>query len=146
MTAKPGNGDDVVAEINVTPLVDIMLVLLIIFMVTATLIKDPVVPVKLPHAATAQDAPANSIAVVLDQDGILFVNGREATPLEVRQRLVHELARDSHTAVVVAADGRLEYNRVAQVIDLVKSTGVPEFALNVRRPLADGNGGQGSSP
>ena len=143
MAAKIGDNDDVVAEINVTPMVDIMLVLLIIFMVTATFMKDPVVPVQLPRAATAQDAPANSVAVVLDQEGALFVNGQEASREEVRKRLVKELRHDSKIAVVVAADGRIEYKRVAEVIDLVKSTGVGEFSLNVRRPVSGlGAGGR----
>lgn len=133
MAGKPGNNDDVVAEINVTPLVDIMLVLLIIFMVTATFMKDPVVPVQLPRAATAQDAPADSLAVVLDDRGALFINGRESQPEQVRSELTRRLGSNPRLSVVVAADGRIEYERVADVIDLVKSTGVPEFSLNVRR-------------
>ena len=132
------NDDDVVAEINVTPLVDVMLVLLIIFMVTATFMKDPVVPVKLPRVATAQDAPANSMAVVLDGDGQLYVDGTAATGDRVRSRLRQALRLDAQTQVVVAADGTVSYDDVMQVIDLVKSTGVAEFSLNVRRPVAGG--------
>jgi len=135
MAAGLQDHDEIVAQINITPLVDVMLVLLIIFMVTATFMKDPVIPVKLPRAATAEDAPANSVAVVLDEQGILYFNGREVLPQEVKDRLTRMLQGDSKTSVIVAADGRIEYDRVARVIDLVKSTGVQEFSLNVRRPV-----------
>lgn len=134
MAAELPNNDEIVAQINITPLVDVMLVLLIIFMVTATFMKDPVIPVKLPRAATAEDAPANSVALVLDERGILYFNGQEVLPQEVKNRLGRMLRRDSKTSVIVAADGRIEYDSVARVIDLIKSTGVQEFSLNVRRP------------
>ncbi len=123
--------DDLVAEINVTPLVDVILVLLIIFMVTATFMKEPVIPVKLPRAASAQDAPANSVALVLDLDGELFLNGQSTTRQQARETLKEIVTSDPATSVVLAADGRLAYEKVAEAIDLVKGVGAQEFSLHV---------------
>ena len=134
MTGRVENNDDVMAEINVTPMVDIMLVLLIIFMVTATFMKDPVIPVNVPKAASAESAPANSLSVVLDVDGTIFVRGEEVNRWECHDLVKAALKKDPETSIVVAADGRLEYNSVAAVIDLVKKAGAREFSLSVQRP------------
>ncbi len=133
------NDDDVVASINVAPLVDIMLVLLIIFMMTASFMKDPVIPVKLPRAATAQEAKVDSMAVTLNEEGQLFINGQPSSPSTVSRELKRALLRDRNLQVIVAADGRIDYDRVVDVINLVKETGVQEFALNVRKPTAAGD-------
>jgi len=66
MTSLLKDDDEVMAAINVTPLVDIMLVLLIVFMVTANFLRDPVVPIELPRASTAQEAQIKNFALVLD--------------------------------------------------------------------------------
>jgi len=145
MAGRVGHDDDVMAEINVTPLVDVMLVLLIIFMVTATFMKDPVIPVNVPKAATAQNAPANSVSVVLDGDGVIFVGGEEVTRWECHDLVEAALVEDSDTSIVIAADGTLEYNRVAALIDLVKKAGAREFSLSVQRPVTASLGGGGSS-
>ena len=77
MAGKVGNDDDVIADINVTPLVDIMLVLLIIFMLTneevTEKMKKPVIEVDLPKAASAQKEPQKPLSIVITKDNALFV-------------------------------------------------------------------------
>jgi biopolymer transport protein TolR len=128
--------DDIVASINVTPLVDIILVLLIVFMVTATFISDPVVEVDLPRAATAEDAPSRSVAVVVDADGQLYLNGRETTGTELEAALTREVRQNDEVNVVLGADGRIDYQLVMNVIDITKRARVQNLALNVQRPVA----------
>jgi biopolymer transport protein ExbD len=129
--------DDIVATINVTPLVDITLVLLIVFMVTAAFIRDPVVPVELPRAANADDAPARSVAMVVDAEGQLFVNGRESTHEQAQEILEGEVRQDPEVSVVVAGDGQVNYQVVMSAIDITREVGVRNLALNVQRAASE---------
>ncbi len=128
--------DEIVASINVTPLVDITLVLLIVFMVTATFIADPVVEVDLPRAATAQDAPSRSVAIIVDAEGQMYLNGRETTETSLEEALIREVRDDEELNVVLGADGRIDYQTVMNVIDITKRARVRNLALNVQRPVA----------
>ncbi len=130
------DSDDIVASINVTPLVDITLVLLIVFMVTATFITDPVVEVDLPRAASAEDAPSRSVAVIVDEQGTIYLNGEEITGPELERSLVREVRADDEVNVVLGADGRIDYQAVMNVIDITKRARVRNLALNVQRPVA----------
>ena len=137
MAISKKDDDDILADINVTPLVDIMLVLLIIFMVTATFMKDPVIPVELPRAANAEDARVKIFALVLDAKGRLYVNGKLTTEAAVRKRLKQAYGRDPEVQAVVAADGSVRHRQVVRLIDLVRSTGITKFAINVRQEVTD---------
>ena len=67
--------DDIITDINVTPLVDIMLVLLIIFMLTANLIDNPAIEVDLPEASTGEASEPTTVGLVLTKDGTIYLNG-----------------------------------------------------------------------
>lgn len=125
--------DEIVASINVVPLVDIVLVLLIIFMLTSHFLKDPVIPVELPKAANVEESRVESFALVLDREGQLFVNGRKGTPEETIEKLKAARSRNPDVSVIIAADGKVRHESVIWLIDLVKSTGVTRFALQVKK-------------
>lgn len=133
MASGQKDDDEILSDINVTPLVDIMLVLLIIFMVTATFIKEPVIPVELPRAANAQEAMTKTFALVLDAKGKLYVNGKITTEESARERLKKAFKRDPEVQAIVAADGSVKHKYVVRVIDLVRSTGITKFAINVNQ-------------
>ena len=122
----------VMATINMTPLVDITMVLLIIFMVTATFVKDPVVPIELPSAANAEDALVDTFSLVLDEEGTLHVNGKEISHEDARNLLEAAYAKNPDVQAVVAADGAVPHREVVRLIDLVKSAGITKFAMGVR--------------
>src|SRR5215813_12848322 len=82
--------DDVITGINVTPLVDITLVLLIIFMMTASYIVSPAIKVELPKAATAESVVQSMLALVLTREGDLFLNNTRATDDELRAFIRNE--------------------------------------------------------
>jgi biopolymer transport protein ExbD len=125
--------DGVVTGINVTPLVDIMLVLLIIFMVTAKLTSEAAMKVNLPKAATAQTAPTPALMVTLDGKGGLRL-GEDATDLDSLQaQLKREADRDPSVRVTLAADGGLPYRQVVAALDAVKRAGVTRVALAAER-------------
>ena len=124
--------DDIVASINVTPLVDIILVLLIVFMLTATFMRDPVIEVQLPKAANVEEAPARVVALTVDTQRNLYINGRRKTRDEVLVELRARLADEPTLTVIVAADGTVAYEAVMGVIDLTREARVQNLALNVR--------------
>jgi len=121
----------IIAEINVTPLVDIMLVLLIIFMLTANLIVRQVIEVELPRAAEGSPANPTTLAVTLQRDGAMFLNGKPVTAEELRAAVGTAVAADPKTQVLIAGDKAVAYGRVVWVLDLVKSLNVTSFAIQI---------------
>ncbi|MCE5299983.1 MAG: biopolymer transporter ExbD [Spirochaetia bacterium] len=118
-----------VSGINVTPLVDVMMVLLIIFMATATFVNEKALEVNLPKAATKENAPTPAIAVTLGKDGTLKVMKREATLDELGALLSKELNAHPDEKVLLKADKDLPYHMIAQVLDAMKKAGVRKVAL-----------------
>jgi biopolymer transport protein ExbD len=129
--AAGGRRRGLITDINVTPLVDIMLVLLIIFMLTAHLIARQVIDVQLPKAAQAADVSPTTLAVTLTREGRIFLNGTPTTPDALRAEIQASVAKDAKTQVIVAGDKNVSHGRVVWVLDLVKSLGVTSFAIQV---------------
>jgi biopolymer transport protein ExbD len=123
----------IIAEINVTPLVDIMLVLLIIFMLTAHLIAKQAIELELPHATQSTTAQPTTIAVTLTRDGALFLNGQPVAAEQLRASVRAEVARDpAHPPqAMVSGDKAVSHGRVVWVIDTLKSLGVVSFAIQI---------------
>jgi biopolymer transport protein TolR len=131
-----GVGDDdaesaMIAGINVTPLVDITLVLLIIFMVTATVIVNAGIKVELPKAASGTDQAKTTLALTLQKDGTLYLNGEKANDQVVVRFIGENLPRTPDLQAVIAADRAVAHGDVVHVIDLVKRAGIRKFAINV---------------
>ncbi|HMG23191.1 MAG TPA: biopolymer transporter ExbD [Kofleriaceae bacterium] len=121
----------IIAEINVTPLVDIMLVLLIIFMLTAHLIARQAIEIELPRAAQSTALPPTTLAITLKADGAMFLNDRPVTPDALRAAIRAAVAGDPKTQAVVAGDKRVSHGRVVWVLDTVKSLGITQFAIQI---------------
>jgi biopolymer transport protein ExbD len=120
-----------ITDINVTPLVDIMLVLLIIFMLTAHVIARQAIEVKLPKAASGGTITPTTLAVTLTREGRLALNGTEVAPDALRDAVRDAVAKDPKTQVIVAGDRDVSHGRVVWVLDLVKSLGVTSFAIQI---------------
>jgi biopolymer transport protein ExbD len=121
----------IISEINVTPLVDIMLVLLIIFMLTANLIAKQAIEVELPRASQSSTLNPTVLAVTLTREGFLYLNGKAATALELRAAVQAAVAKDPKTQAIIAADKGVSHGRVVWVLDVVKSLGVGSFAIQI---------------
>jgi biopolymer transport protein TolR len=128
-----GDDDDMISGINVTPLVDITLVLLIIFMVTATYIVKEAIEVDLPRAAHAGEATGTTLAVVLTRDGTLYLDGVRRTEAELAARARAAVARDKDARAIISADRAALHGAVVRVIDVVKGEGVTRFAINIEK-------------
>ena len=131
MAAAASNGDEEIVGINVTPLVDVVLVLLVVLMVTAGYIAAKAIPVDLPKAATGESV-AQTLAVSLDQGGKLYLDGAAVSEVELHARVAAAKRAQPDVRAVIAADGRVPHQRVVQLIDLLRQEHVTEFALDVR--------------
>jgi biopolymer transport protein TolR len=120
-----------ITEINVTPLVDITLVLLIIFMVTTTYIVNPSIKVDLPKAVTGSDQTRTTLALTLTKEGQLYLNGDLSDEAKVTQQIAAELPKNPDLQAIIAADKVVPHGSVVHIIDLVKRAGVRKFAINV---------------
>ncbi len=123
--------EQAITGINVTPLVDITLVLLIIFMVTTTYIVNPSIKVDLPKAATGEQTNQSALSIVLTGQGELFLNGDRTTEDALIARVDDEVAKNPDVQAVISADTSLFYGQVVALIDLVKIHGVRKYALNI---------------
>jgi biopolymer transport protein ExbD len=130
-----GSGDDepgpMIVNINVTPLVDITLVLLIIFMVTASYIVSPAIRVDLPKAASGTEQQRTSLGLTLTRDGTLYLNGAASSDDAVLRFIGGELPRNPDLQALISADRAVPHGDVVHLIDVVKRAGVHRFALNV---------------
>lgn len=122
--------DGVVTGINVTPLVDITLVLLIIFMVTAHFVTDTGVKVNLPKAAAAEVNPTPALTLNVAKNGELSLMGQKVDANGLRANMAREATLNPGVRVVVAADEALIYKDVVKILDLIKQAGVTRVALS----------------
>ena len=134
------DSDDIITGINVTPLVDIILVLLIIFMLTASIIANPSIEVKLPKAATGEGTPPTTLGLVLNAVGEIYVNGRLTDVAGLRSYLPTVVQENPDIQAMIAADAEVQHGRVIALIDIIRQHGIRKFALNVESaPSADVN-------
>ena len=117
------------AEINVTPMVDVMLVLLVIFMVTAPLLTVGV-PLDLPKTSAAQvTQPKQPIILSLDREGGTFIGDERIDPAGLNDRLVKLAAEDSDRIVYVRGDKAISYARLMDTLGLVSTAGFTKVSL-----------------
>jgi biopolymer transport protein ExbD len=131
-----GDSDDMITEINVVPLVDIVLVVLIIFMLTANLIANSSIKVDLPEASTGEAAEPTTLALTLTKDGSLFLNGALTDEAKLRAYIPDIAKSDAKAQAIIAADKEVPHGSVIRIIDLVRSSGIYKFALNID-PVAE---------
>lgn len=124
--------DEPVAAINITPFVDVVLVLLVALMVTATDLAAQSIGVELPRAATGSDAPPKTLVIAVDESGRTLLDGMLITDDALRARIREARARDPEVRAVLAADGRVAHARVVSVVDMLRKEHVTRFALEVK--------------
>ncbi|MGV0963535.1 MAG: ExbD/TolR family protein [Polynucleobacter sp.] len=126
-----GGGDDsgLMAEMNVTPLVDVMLVLLIVFMVTAPLLIPQSLGVNLPKTESIQSPVEKDLTkLIIKADGTLELDGKAINDQVLKSALVSK-ANEPKFQLQVDADENLKYSRLAQVIAMAQGAGVTKLAL-----------------
>jgi biopolymer transport protein TolR len=135
-TTKHDGGDEIIADINVTPFVDVSLVLLIIFMVTATYIIAQSIPVDLPEAATGENV-VTTLAITMTENGDIYLDGAKTDKAALTRTVGQARSKNDDLRVVIAADKRVTHGAVVSIIDLVRKLGVSKFAINIDSDTKD---------
>jgi biopolymer transport protein ExbD len=133
MAGHTSNGGGPIVGINVTPMVDVVLVLLVIMMVSATYIVQQSLKVELPKTATSDEAASSPAAVTITKDGALLFGGQPVDEKELTARLHTAVQSNADVSLVVTADEHAFHGSVVHVIDLAKVEGITKFAINVDR-------------
>jgi biopolymer transport protein ExbD len=129
--SKSGKGRGMITGINITPMVDVVLVLLVIMMVSATYIVSQSLKVDLPKAASQTDSVASVAAVTLSKDGKLFFNQKPVSEAGLVDKLKGSYASNHDVSLIVSADKLVPHGKVVHVIDLARLNGITKFAINV---------------
>src|SRR5512136_2660360 len=111
MASAALSDDDIITGINVTPLVDVTLVLLVILMVTASYVASKSIPMELPHSATSESTPT-TLTVSIDKQGKTYLDAEAVDELQLQQRIRAAHQADPDTRAVIAADGRVNHAQV----------------------------------
>jgi len=140
MAAQQPRGGGIIEGINVTPLVDITLVLLIIFIVTAKMVATPSVPLDLPQASQGEDVQT-IFAVSIPKGGELLVDGEKVVDGLLVEHARRALAKDKELRAVIQADGDIPHRRVIDVLDRLKEAGLTRVAFGtVQRAATEVSG------
>ncbi|WP_122588347.1 ExbD/TolR family protein [Pseudomonas viridiflava] len=134
MAFSSSNDDDAISDINITPMVDVMLVLLVVFIVTAPLLTNAI-PLNLPQTvSTAPLADAKPVAISIDATGSLFVDGEPLVEEQLPDALQTLHTRDPEVALTLRADTATDYGRVARVLADVQRSGITRLAVITESP------------
>ncbi|MEW6058216.1 MAG: biopolymer transporter ExbD [Bdellovibrionota bacterium] len=118
-----------ISEINVTPLVDVVLVLLVIFMITAPALYQNALKVQLPQAQTGEDQSKSTLQLVIDQSGAISIQGKK---FSIEALSAHVKSTHPQSAIILA-DKKVEHGHVIAIIDLLKANGVQKFSFGVEK-------------
>jgi biopolymer transport protein ExbD len=138
-THLPGDEEtngEIVAEINITPLTDVFLVLLIIFMVTSSVIANTGKNVKLPEAQEASATPPKAVDVTIAGDGSVQVDGAAVSRDALRGAIEAALAKTEEKQVILRGDGEIPYKDAVWVLDQAQLAGAEGFALATTKKRA----------
>lgn len=131
MGFKSDSQDDVLSEINVVPLVDIILVVLIIFMVTAPMIMNSSLNVNLPKAGAGDATAPSKLNILIASDGRLSLDGKVVDELQIRETAEAEVQKNPEVQAIISADREVPHGRVVAILDTVKLAGVKKFAISI---------------
>ena len=139
---QPDDNEEI-SGINVTPLVDIMLVLLIIFMVTASLVANKAIELKLPESETAQALKPDekTLNFAITMEGKVYLDGQEIPFESIGPRIKAEREKKQgvNLAAAISADAKTPYEVVVKLIDVIRKNDIIDFAINTD-PQAGGGG------
>jgi len=143
MSMQLGGSGDIKADINVTPLVDVMLVLLIIVMLVAPLVQQGV-SLTLPAAANTSDHPETSdqTTLAITSDKRFWLNGTQVSEAELRQRITDALEGKKERVILIKADVDADYGDVMKAMDELRAAGIEDMALITDPRRAPTGGGE----
>jgi biopolymer transport protein ExbD len=131
-----GEGEDsgIVAEINITPLTDIFLVLLIIFMVTTTVAEEEGKNIDLPEATESEETPPKGVTVAVEADGVIKINDKIVPEGMLEQMIADELEIAEEKIVILRGDKRVLLGQAVTILDIAQQKGAKGIALSTQQP------------
>lgn len=134
MAQRFSDDDDAIAELNVIPLVDIILVVLIIFMVTAPMVMKPTIDINLPKASTGEEnKQPSAITVTISPNGDVLFNSEKATIEQVYEKSLNAVGSQPDTAAILVADKGVTLDKLTEVVDAVRRAGVKKVAFSIEK-------------
>jgi biopolymer transport protein ExbD len=127
--------DDVISGINVTPLVDVVLVLLIIFLITAPVLYQSAIKVKLPSAKTGETAEKSPLEFTISKEGELSIGKEKVDWAQLGPRLATLGPNAGEQTAVISADEGTPHGIVVRLMDALRQAGITRFALNVESTI-----------
>ncbi len=128
-----GGEDEPIASINIVPLVDIILVVLIIFMVTAPLVLKPTIDINLPKASSGDESPPTPLNIAINRDGAISLNGQPTTLADVTAYATKIAHEKPDTAAILQADRSVTLETLTSIIDTVKTAGIKKVAFSIEK-------------
>ena len=128
-----GSEDEPIASINIVPLVDIILVVLIIFMVTAPMVLKPSIDINLPKSASGDESPSTPVNIAISASGTLSLNGQQTTLEQISAFAAKMVAEKPDTAAILQPDRTVTMEQLTALIDAVKGAGIKKVAFSVDR-------------
>jgi len=136
MAAWSNGEDELIGGVNITPIVDVCLTLLIVFIVTASAMVNRSMPVQLPKSETSESTPPSILNVAVTRSGEIFLNGvpgrLEDIPRAVEEARARSGAADGRLAGFVSADVEAPYGKFAEAVDKLRLAGVSDIALDTQ--------------
>jgi len=131
-----GSNDDelpTISGINVTPFVDVVLVLLVIFMVTAPMLVREQMSVNLPKAESGEKSTSEQIEILLDKEGLIHIQKKQVTIDQVEDEIKTLIQNNANAQAVISADQDAKHGDVVRIMDLVKRAGLTHFAIQIEQ-------------
>lgn len=120
-------------DINITPFVDVVLVLLVIFIVTAPMMMKDIIGINLPKTNQSDIQSYSSLAVVITKNGQYLLNGELQAPESLKQKCQEAVLKNPEVQAIISADIETMHGSVVKAIDLIKSAGISQFAVQVEK-------------
>jgi biopolymer transport protein ExbD len=128
---RAGRRDPLITGINITPLVDIVLVLLVVLMVVSTYIVTQSMRVDLPRASTENTQRSDPLTLTILRDGRLLLDDQPILESDVGSALAMAFQAETDRAMVISADRTVPHGRVVEFVDLARQSGATRFAIKV---------------
>ena len=122
-----------ISTINVTPFVDIVLVVLIIFMVTTPALVKSYLEVQLPKAASGSQSPPSPLNITLNENGQIDLNGQQVARENLQNEIQAIAQENPNTQAIISADRDMPHGEVVTIIDIIKKSGINKFAIATTR-------------
>ncbi|MCB0368505.1 MAG: biopolymer transporter ExbD [Bdellovibrionales bacterium] len=127
------NDSGLMTSINITPFVDVVLVLLVIFMITAPMLMKDILEVRLPKTQTSDGQALQTLGVAVNKNGNILLNGQLTDEAGLIEVVKSTLAKNSEAQAIISADMEAYYGKVVKVIDILKSSGLNKFAVQIEK-------------